>query len=646
MSQPQHYDEALDPHHQHLHGHIHHSESSQVPPVVHADAHIQSRESDPVFHNPTVDTKHIIEEKTTPIYESSTDEKIGTSTSIENSQLPIGIEKPTGWKCIIKLNTYKYMYRKYMWAVHLFWGCFFTAWWVSIVAQDKHRHKWLIPTLLWIFITARLITFHVPSRYLLVWAGWIWDRTTIKIVGFIPSEWRAFCGAVGTVAVILIGTFASPEIDGGSPRSERAISFFGCVVAIFALWATSNNRSKINWHTVISGMLIQFIIALFVLRTKAGYDIFDFISFLCRRLLSFAKDGTAFITNPNISQLGMFFFTVLPAIIFFIAFVHIFYYWGIIQWFIGKFAYFFYWAMRVSGAEAVVAAASPFIGQGESAILIKPFAPHLTKAEYHQVMTSGFATIAGSVLVSYISMGISPQALISSCVMSIPASLATSKLRYPEEEQTLTNGGVVIPDDETEEAHNVLHAFANGAWLGIVIAGTIMTNLLCIIALVALINALLTWFAGFWNIKNLTLEMIFGYIFYPVAFLIGTPRNEIYKVAKLIGTKVIQNEFVAYASLSSDEYSDLSIRGRMLATYALCGFANLGSVGTNIGVLSQLAPSRTGDIASLVMSALATGCISTLLSAAVAGMVMTDLKRFQIAAELAAAAASAGTSSG
>ncbi|KAF5102621.1 hypothetical protein D0Z00_000331 [Geotrichum galactomycetum] len=640
MSQPQHYDEALDPRHQHLHGHLHHSESAQVPPVVHADAHIQPRESDPAPIDPTVDTKHIIEEKTTQLDESSTDEKNETSTSIKDQQSPTGLEKPSGWKSIIKINTYKYMYRKYMWAIHIFWGCFFTAWWISIVAQDEHRHKWLIPTLLWMFIMARLITFHVPARYLLVWASWIWDRTVAKAVSYIPPNWRLLAAAVGTVAVILIGTFASPEIEGGTPRSERAISFFGCLVAIFGLWATSSNRSKINWHTVISGMLIQFIVALFVLRTKAGYDIFDFISFLCRKLLSFAKDGTAFITNTTVSQLGMFFFTVIPAIIFFIAIVHIFYYWGVIQWFIGKFAYFFYWSMRVSGAEAVVAAASPFIGQGESAILIKPFAPHLTKAEYHQIMTSGFATIAGSVLVSYISMGVSPQALISSCVMSIPASLATSKLRYPEVEQTLTDGGVVIPDDDTDEAHNVLHAFSNGAWLGIVIAGTILTNLLCIIALVALINALLTWFAGFWNIDNLTLEMIFGYIFYPVAFLIGTPRNELYDVAKLIGVKVIQNEFVAYASLSSSEYAHLSIRGRMLATYALCGFANLGSVGTNIGVLSQLAPTRTGDIASLVMSALATGCISTLLSAAVAGMVMTDLKRFEIAAEIAAAAAS------
>lgn len=628
----QHHDQALDPENQHLHGHRHHDMNSQVPPTIHADINVPPRPSSPSHDHTNIP---IQEKKISGELESQ--EALPVEVS-NNQAVPLGAKK------FITMKYWLVMYRRHILFVHLFWGCFFTAWWISIVAQDKHRHNWLIPTLLWMFITARLITFHLPTRYIIIWASWVWDRTIVKIVELIPEKFRYLLGALGTIAVILVGTFATPVVQGGASRGDRAISFFGCCVAIFGLWATSHNRSKINWRPVITGMLMQFIIALFVLRTKAGYDIFNFISFLCRKLLGFAKDGTAFITSSETSQLGMFFFTVLPAIIFFIAIVHIFYYWGVIQWFIGKFAVVFHWSMGVSGAEAVVAAASPFIGQGESAILIKPFAPHLTKAEFHQVMTSGFATIAGSVLVSYISMGVSPQALISSCVMSIPASLATSKLRYPEEEETLTDSGVVIPDDETSEAHNVLHAFSNGAWLGIVIAGTIMTNLLCIIALVALINALLTWFAGFWNINNLTLEMIFGYIFYPVAFLIGAPRDELYAIAKLIGVKVIQNEFVAYAALSSTEYAHLSIRGRMLATYALCGFANLGSVGTNIGVLSQLAPTRTGDIASLCMSSLVTGCISTLLSAAVAGMVMVDLKVYQEAAEAALAAATASSS--
>lgn len=195
--------------------------------------------------------------------------------------------------------------------------------------------------------------------------------------------------------------------------------------------------------------------------------------------------------------------------------------------------------MKVSGAEAIVAAACPFLGQGESAMLIRPFIPHLTQAELHQVMCSGFATIAGSVLFAYIGMGVNPQALLSSCVMSIPASLAISKLRFPEEEETLTAGTVVVPEDEQKSA-NALHAFANGAWLGLKIGGMIVAALLCILALLGLANGFLRWWGMYLNIPDLSIEMIVGYICYPIAFLLGVTRNgDINKVAKLIGVKLI-----------------------------------------------------------------------------------------------------------
>jgi CNT family concentrative nucleoside transporter len=210
-------------------------------------------------------------------------------------------------------------------------------------------------------------------------------------------------------------------------------------------------------------------------------------------LLGFADQGTEFLTAASVVKLGWFLTGVVPPIIFFVALVQVLYYLGILQWFIGKFAVFFFWSLRVSGAEAVVAAASPFIGQGESAMLIRPFVPHLTLAELHQVMTSGFATIAGSVLVAYISLGLNPQAMVSSCIMSIPASLAVSKMRYPETEETITSGRCIVPDDDEHRATNALHAFANGAWLGIKIAGMIVATLLCIIALIGLINGLLGW---------------------------------------------------------------------------------------------------------------------------------------------------------
>jgi concentrative nucleoside transporter, CNT family len=247
-------------------------------------------------------------------------------------------------------------------------------------------------------------------------------------------------------------------------------------------------------------------------------------------------------------KLGWFLVSVIPPIIFFVSFIQLLYYWGWLQWAIGKFATIFFYGMRVSGAEAVVAAASPFVGQGESAMLIKPYIPHLTSAELHQVMTSGFATIAGSVLAAYISMGISPLALVSSCVMSIPASLTISKLRYPETEESLTAGKIVIPRDTDERPSNSLHAFANGSWLGIKIGGMIVAAVLCILSLLGLTNGLLGWWGRYLNINDppLSIELIVGYLFYPIAFLLGVERNgDLLKVSQLIGIKVVANEFVA-----------------------------------------------------------------------------------------------------
>jgi CNT family concentrative nucleoside transporter len=246
----------------------------------------------------------------------------------------------------------------------------------------------------------RILFFYVPITIVSKPMHFVWNNTGVRITSFIPENMRVPAGAGLTIAVIIVGAFASPESQNNS-RTNRAISLFGLLVFIFAFWITSRNRSKIVWHTVIVGMLTQFIIALFVLRTQVGYDIFEFISTLARLLLHFAHEGVIFLTDKDVPNLPWFFTGVVPPIIFFVAFVQLLYYWGILQWFIGKFAVFFFWSMRVSGAEAVVASASPFIGQGESAMLIKPFVAHLTKAEMHQVMTSGFATIAGSVLVAY-----------------------------------------------------------------------------------------------------------------------------------------------------------------------------------------------------------------------------------------------------
>ncbi|KAH6646546.1 NupC family nucleoside transporter [Truncatella angustata] len=505
----------------------------------------------------------------------------------------------------------------------------FTAWWIYglvtvVVWKRSDGFSWLKPFLFYLAVTIRVLTLWVPMAFFWKPVRWVWDHTVFKGYEMTPKKLHRPIAAVVTIAVFLIGSMV-PEETGENTRASRAISMFGLVVMLAGLYATSRNRSAIPWHTVIGGMLSQFIIAVFVLRTQVGYDIFAFISEMARTLLGFAAQGVTFLTDDTVPKLPWFFTGVIPPIIFFVALVSLLYHSGILQWFIVRFAHFFYWTLRVSGAEAVVAAATPFIGQGESAMLIRPFIPHLTQAELHQVMCCGFATIAGSVLISYIQMGLNPQVLVSSCIMSIPASLAISKMRFPEEEETLTSGRVVVPDDDEHKAANALHAFANGAWLGLKIAGMIVSTLLCIIAFVGLINGFLGWWGTYWNIIEtpLSLQLILGYLLYPVAWLLGVPNQDLRTVGEIIGIKIITNEFVAFDTLSDPE-TVLTTRGRIIATYACCGFGNIGSLGNQIGVLSQIAPGRAGDVSRVAVSALVAGVIATLSSASIAGMLYTD----------------------
>lgn len=417
-------------------------------------------------------------------------------------------------------------------------------WWIAGLILHRHDLGWVIPFLLYLAIIFRITFLYAPMTVVTTPMLWVWGKIATPIVRNIPQRWRTRASALFVAAVIVIGALASAE-SADNTRANRAIGLLGLVLLIGILYLTSKDRTRVDWHPVIVGMLVQYIIALFVLRTKVGYDIFNFISTLATDLLDFAKDGVEFLTTtplpPSISS--WFLVSTIPAIIFFVSFVQLLFYMGVLQWFLAKSAVFFFWSMRVSGAEAVVAAASPFIGQGESAKLIRPFIEYLTLAEIHQVMCSGFATISGSVLIAYVAIGVNPQALVSACVMSIPASLAVSKLRWPEQEETLTSGRVVIPKDDEHRPTNALEAFTRGAWLGLKIAGMISATLLCIISLIGLINGLLTWWGRYINIDgpDLTLELILGYLCYPIAFFLGVSRenDDIFLVAQLIGMKLV-----------------------------------------------------------------------------------------------------------
>ncbi|KAH8828489.1 Na+ dependent nucleoside transporter C-terminus-domain-containing protein [Flagelloscypha sp. PMI_526] len=484
------------------------------------------------------------------------------------------------------------------------------GWWISATVLPATRHRWIVQTL-WAWFFILVIAFrYIPNRWVTKPVGAVWEPLISKPFFALPQAVRFGLGWLALLAIVFGSAFGF-KLEDGSSYADRGICVAGLLLFQLGFAASSKHRKHIPWATVIP-------IAMFVLRSKAGFDIFTWIATLAADFLNQGVTGAAFFFDAEVISKHWFFVNTLGTIIFFIAFVQMMYYLG--RW-------FFYKIMNVSGAEAVVAAASPFIGQGESACLVRPYADLMTESELHLTMTSGFSTIAGSVLGAYIAMGVPAKNLITASVMSIPASISISKMRSPETEEPVTRGRVVVDRGEEDEKHkpaNAIHAFSKGAVFGLIVAGQILTNVLTVLALVATINGLLTWVGRGFGIHALTLQLVLGYIFYPVTFFLGVPRHEILRVSQIISTKLIANEFVAYQQLMAimNGGSPLSQRAFNIASYALCGFANLGSLGIQIGVLGALAPNRAKIIARIAFSAMVCGFMSTLQTAAIAGMLL------------------------
>ena len=319
---------------------------------------------------------------------------------------------------------------------------------------------------------------------------------------------------------------------------------------------------------------------------------------------------------------GWFAFSMFPALIFFAALIQMAYYCGALQWLIGKASWAFTRILDTSGAESVVAAAAPFVGMSETALLVRAYIPHMTDSEIHTIMASGFSTISGSMLAGYISLGVQPEYLITSCIMSVPCSLAMSKIRYPETETPLTRGQAITPKNDNEE-QNLLHAAGNGASSGMTLSLLIAATLIAILSLLAFVNFILTWLGNFLTIHELTIQLLLGYILYPFTWLLGVPKDDVLPVARLLATKLAANEFVAYSNLAKGPdavRNSLSKRGDIIATFALCGFANIGSIGILVGSVGAIAPSCKGDLARLAFSAMMTGFVATSMSALIVGI--------------------------
>ncbi|KAG1050729.1 hypothetical protein G6F43_007018 [Rhizopus delemar] len=511
-------------------------------------------------------------------------------------------------------------YRRYIMFFHLAYFVIFTGFLAAAYALQVpkgYNQENLILGLIYAFVVLKIIFNYIPTT--IITKPWMYCvRAVGKPIMKIPKTYRTIAYGFLVLCVIVATVFGLPEKP-ESTRLQRLVALFGMVVFLAILYITSRNRRAINWNTVFSGMLLQFILALFVFRCTVGHDIFQWASTFAQGYLEKASNGTSFVFGETVANSGIFAVSVFPTIIFFAATVQVLYYINALQWLLKKCAVFFMSILQVSGAESIVAVASPFLGQGENALLIKPFLPYLTCSEMHQVMCSGFATISGSVLYGYIAMGVSGEALLTSCIMSIPCSLAVSKMRMPEVDEPLTANTISVPPND-DRPSNILHAAGIGATTGINIVLLMIANLISLLALLYAVNAGLTWIGNFITIENLTLQLITGYIFVPVAWLIGIENKDVVTVGQIMATKIWANEFVAYQALITTYKGILSERSILITTYALCGFANLGSVGMQIGILSTLAPKRSGEIAQLAVSAMLCGAACTFISAAIAGM--------------------------
>lgn len=415
---------------------------------------------------------------------------------------------------------------------------------------------------------------------------------------------------------------------------------FGLAVLIGITWLFSNNKRAVDWKLVATGITLQIAFAALVILVPGGRDVFDALGKGFVKILSYVNEGSGFIFGSlmDTKNYGFIFaFQVLPTIIFFSALMGVMYHLNIMQGIVRVMAWSITKVMRVSGAETTSVCASVFIGRTEAPLTVRPYIARMTQSELLTMMIGGMAHIAGGVLAAYVGMlgGGDPaqqafyaKHLLAASIMAAPATLVVAKLLIPETGTPLTRGTVKMEVEKTSS--NIIDAAAAGAGDGLKLALNIGAMLLAFIALIALLNAPLTWIGDVTGLaaaigKPTNLSTIFGYVLAPIAWVIGTPWADATTVGSLIGQKVVINEFVAYTELSQIVNGQiagvsLSEEGRLIATYALCGFANFSSIAIQIGGIGGLAPERRHDLAKFGLRAVLGGTIATFMTATIAGV--------------------------
>lgn len=433
-------------------------------------------------------------------------------------------------------------------------------------------------------------------------------------------RWIAVASCVGAgLAAVAAGSLIGPRVQAG----------FGAVCFIALVAACSPNLSAVSWRTVGWGLALQVGLALLVLKlevggVRPGYLLFEAIATVARRFLEFSDAGARFVfgglADPEVMSSvfpgGLVLaFTALPPIIFVSSFFTLLYHFGILQVVVRSMARAMVYLLQTSGAETLSATANVFMGQTEAPLMVKPYVAGMTRSELLALMTGGLATISGGMMAVYIRLGADPVAILTTSVMAAPCGLYLSKILVPETEESATRGETVLA---VEQQHaNAIDAVAAGASEGTKLAINVVAMLIAFLAFIAMFDYLLSLVT-----PELSLSRIFSWVFAPVAFLIGVPVAEVPAVADLLGTKLVANEFVAYLKLTSEYQGVISDRSFVLATFALTGFANFGSVGIQLGGIGGMAPARRGDLARLGSRALLAGFLATMINAAIAAVLL------------------------
>uniref|UniRef100_A0A8C5NRC5 Sodium/nucleoside cotransporter n=1 Tax=Junco hyemalis TaxID=40217 RepID=A0A8C5NRC5_JUNHY len=444
----------------------------------------------------------------------------------------------------------------------------------------------------------------------------------LQLLRPVGKFWGFLCRLVWVA--LLAGLIVWLVLDTGR-NPEQLISLAGFSVLVLFLFACSKHHGAVSWRAVIWGLGLEFLLGLFVLRTTPGNQAFQWLGDQVQYFLGYTTAGSSFVFGNTLIE-DIFAFQSLPIIVFFSCVMSILYYLGVMQWIILKISWVLQISMGTTATETLSVAGNIFVGQTEAPLLIRPYLADMTLSEIHAVMTGGFSTIAGSVMGAYISFGIDAGSLIAASVMAAPCALGMAKLVYPEVEESKFKG---------KAKQNILEAASNGAANSVGLVANIAANLIAFLAVLEFINAALRWFGEMVDIEGLTFQVICSYVLMPLAFLMGADWADSPIVAELLGIKIFLNEFVAYQQLSTYKKNRLmgleewdgsrkqwiSVRApaTLITTFALCGFANLSSIGIMLGGLSSMVPERKGDLASVVLRALLTGMCVSMLNACLAG---------------------------